>query len=73
MNTCPHCNGQLYRHGKSESATEGQRYRCKFCRKSITVRNGKIVNPHEKPSLIVKDWRHQPNEQQSGIPAARPR
>lgn len=55
------CGGKWWRSGKAEEIIgerPGQRYICSKCRKSITVRNGKIVNPHEKPSLIVKDWRH---------------
>lgn len=56
MKTCPHCGGQLYRHGKAESDTDGQRYRCKSCRKCITVREDKIVIPGE--TKIKKDWRY---------------
>jgi len=54
MKTCPHCNGILYRHGEAYG-DNGQRYRCKSCRKCITVRNGQIVAGRRE---MVRDWRH---------------
>lgn len=57
MKTC-HCGGKLHRHGKNESGRQfgSQRYRCSVCGTSITVRDGKIVNPHDRKN--IKDWRY---------------
>jgi transposase-like protein len=52
MKTCD-CGGMWYRNGNSVKG--GQRYRCKSCGKSITVVNGKKVEPKDR---LVKDWRH---------------
>lgn len=59
MKTCE-CGGKLYRHGKNESGRQygSERYRCASCGKTITVRDGQIVDPHIRPSRIVNDWRH---------------
>ncbi len=55
MKTCP-CGGAWHRHGLPQDG-DGMRYRCKVCRKCITVRDGQIVNPAAK--RIRKDWRHE--------------
>lgn len=44
----------LHRHGATKSG--GQRYRCKDCRKVITVVDGKISQ--QKGRNVKRDWRH---------------
>ncbi len=58
MKTHEGCGGKWYRHGKNESGRQFgiQRYRCSQCKTTITVRDGKIVNPNTRASL--QDWRH---------------
>ncbi len=48
------CGGTLYRHGSQQGA---QRYRCKDCKKTITVRDGK-----RSKIVMKKDWRHEQSE-----------
>lgn len=52
MKTCKHCGGMLYRNGAAEKG--GERFQCKDCRKSITVRGGVVVNG---TGPRVRDWR----------------
>lgn len=68
MKTCQHCNGTLYRHGTYKQG-QSQRYRCKSCGKTITVRNGEIVT---HGGARVKDWR-MGNVELSGAAASSPR
>ncbi len=58
MKPCPYCGGTLLRHGTSENRTisVGIRYRCRNCRKSLTVRDGEISTLKGRPFKI--DWRH---------------
>ena len=51
MKTCE-CGGKYYRHGEGYAGS--QRYICKECRKSITVRNGKVSEGRK----MIRDWRH---------------
>ncbi len=51
------CGGSLYRHGQQMGA---QRYRCKLCKKTITVREGKRTTRQDH---VKKDWRHDNNDQ----------
>ena len=57
MKTCE-CGGKWYRHGVSPSKRNGEsvRYICKECKKTIRVRDGKVV---EKPDNSIPDWRVQ--------------
>lgn len=58
MKTCD-CGGMWYRHGEilNKRGEPAQRYQCKECRKSITVRNGEISHPGSPGSPRVRDWR----------------
>lgn len=53
MRTCA-CGGMLYRH---EDRGDAVRYRCKECRKSITVRNGEVSTLRGRP--MKNDWRNE--------------
>ena len=52
------CGGVLYRHGQcANKPTEtAHRYRCRDCRKCVTVRNGEVSTLRGRPSR--EDWRH---------------
>lgn len=54
MKLSPCCGAMLYRH--SETYNGSERYQCKKCRKTITVRAGVIVNGR---GPRVNDWRTQ--------------
>lgn len=53
MKTCA-CGGKLYRHGQQMDGA--LRYRCKDCKKTMTVRDGKQSTLRGRP--IQEDWRH---------------
>lgn len=66
MKLCPHCGGDLLRHGittyKHAATVVGVRYRCRDCRKSFTkrverdqIRGVLFFNDTGRPTL--KDWR----------------
>lgn len=50
------CGGMFYRH---EDRGDAIRYRCKECRKSITVRNGEVSKLKGRP--MKYDWRNDPS------------
>lgn len=52
MKTCERCGGMLYR--KGAAAKGGERFQCRDCRKTITVRDGRIVTGN---GPRVRDWR----------------
>ena len=54
MKTCER-GGKWHRHCENTSAN-GFRYRCSKCRKTITVRDGKISTQRGRP--MKTDWRH---------------
>lgn len=64
MNDCPYCSGMLYRHDTTYTSAgiECQRFKCKECRKTITVRNGQIVNGR---GPRVMDWRTKTSQEKA--------
>ena len=60
MKTCE-CGGKWYRHGTSDG---DQRYRCKVCRKCITVRDGEVVVPYS--TKMIRDWRYEMDARTKG-------
>ncbi len=52
MKTCARCGGMFYR--KGAAAKGGERFQCRDCRKTITVRDGRIVTGN---GPRVRDWR----------------
>lgn len=50
MKTCPHCEGDLLRHGtthyKRDASIVGFRYKCRDCGKTFTVRIPKQQDYH---------------------------
>lgn len=55
MKVCE-CGGMLYRHGvlRCKTRTDAERYKCRDCGKSITVREGEISNGR---GPRARDWR----------------
>lgn len=66
MKTCPHCSGELLRHGVTrykDVETVGIRYRCRECSKTFTERmdsdkraGSLFFAPTGRPT--IKDWRY---------------
>lgn len=57
MKTCPKCGGSFHRHSTvtNKSGNVADRFRCRDCGKTITVRNGQVSTGNTGPR--VKDWR----------------
>ena len=66
MKTCS-CGGMWYAHGKavSKRGVVTERYMCKLCKKSISVRDGKIVD--SRLGVRKKDWRSMDNADVTGL------
>lgn len=65
MNYCPHCDGELLRHGVARKHGEqyGIRYKCRDCGKTFTVRDttesARCARLHfnQTGRPLIKDWR----------------
>lgn len=57
MKTCPNCGGSYHRHSTvtNKAGNVADRFRCRDCGKTITVRNGQVSTGNTGPR--VKDWR----------------
>lgn len=66
MRTCPHCGGDLLRHGvlRYESGANSYRYICRDCRKTLIapiaedVVKGKLHFSSTGGRPTLKDWRY---------------
>lgn len=67
MKTCPHCDGELLRHGmtdyKRDQSIVGVRYKCRECNKTFTVReqagqsSEARLHFNQAGRPFIKDWR----------------
>lgn len=72
MKTCKECGGRFLRHGYRESG-KGlvERYKCEDCGRTLSIRNGEVVNGTGKRGPQFPDWRTMGGDQYN-LPKARP-